>query len=41
MMILVQMMLRMMQMVTEFVSDEIAGCQDATACNYNESATDE
>ena len=22
-------------------ADEIAGCQDATACNYNENATDE
>ena len=22
-------------------SDEIAGCQDATACNYNENATDD
>ena len=24
----------------EFYIDEIAGCQEVTACNYNESATD-
>ena len=40
-MIYVQMMLRMMQMETESCeSDEISLCQDATACNYNSSATD-
>ena len=37
----VQMMMRMMQIKMELCGDEIAGCQDATACNYNENATDD